>query len=510
MSGWHTSRGEVMGAGVTNQLSKRAPRSRRLLGGLTAAAAIAVCLNAATITRVQAVDDALQGSEILSRPTDRGVTIHAIAARALTATVEWSRGSDDWRSTAAVSAGAGEPFDVVVTGLAPNTEYVYRLTLQVRGEAGPPVTGPARAFRTQRTAGEPFTFVVQADPHLDENSSPDVYAQALRNQLADRPDFLVDLGDAAMSDRCVINESVLCDRSRAVSYEQVAARNALMRSYFAAIGHSVPLFMVLGNHEAEAGWASTGATATLAAWSLRARTFFYANPVKDGFYTGNDASGASDGPRQNYFAFEWGDALFVMLDPFGYTMRKPTQFTDADMWSWTLGDRQYRWLADTLSASRARFKFVFSHHMTGGGAAEVRGAAAFAKYFEWGGQNLDGSWGFTARRPGWEKPIHQLFVDTGVTIWFHGHDHLYAREVVDGVIYQSVPQPSTARYQGPDLAREYGYLATPGETAFVTPGHLRVSVNRDTVGVAFLRAVAPGQQTAALQNRAVVTEYTLR
>jgi hypothetical protein len=136
--------------------------------------------------------------------------------------------------------------------------------------------------------------------------------------------------------------------------------------------------------------------------------------------------------------------------------------------------------------------------------------AAFAKYFEWGGQNLDGSWGFTARRPGWEKPIHQLFVDTGVTIWFHGHDHLYAREVVDGVIYQSVPQPSTARYQGPDLAREYGYLATPGETAFVTPGHVRVSVNRDTVGVAFLRAVAPGQETAALQNRAVVTEYTVR
>ena len=482
----------------------------RALAACCLAWALASAVPLVPVTAVHAIDDALAGAEILSRPTDHSVTVRAIAARALTATVEWRTEQGDWRRTVPVRADAGEAFDVVVDGLAANTEYTYRLSIQERSQGGSPITGPDRSFRTRRAPGVPFTFVVQADPHLDENSSPEVYGQALRNEFADRPDFLVDLGDAAMSDRCVISGDALCDRTRATSYEQVAARNALMRSYFATIGHSVPVFLVLGNHEAESGWATAGAGGTLAAWSLRARKFFYANPLPDGFYTGNDVVDEVNGPRQNYYAWEWGDALFVVLDPFAYTTRKPTQFTDTDMWNWTLGDKQYRWLADTLTSSRARYKFVFSHHMTGGGSAEVRGAAAFAQYFEWGGYNLDGSWGFAVRRPGWQKPIQQLFADTGVNIWFHGHDHLYAREVVEGVVYQAVPQPSTARYQGPDLAREYGYRATPGETAFVTPGHLRVSVGAEDVRVGFLRAVAPGQETATLQNRAVVTEYAVR
>lgn len=485
-------------------------RPWRVVAASSLAWALAAIVPLVQETSVRAVDSVLAAGEILSRPTDHSVTVRAIAVRAMTATVEWKTDGGEWRRTAPVNSEAGEAFDVVLDGLAPSNEYLYRLVTQESGQPGPATIWPERSFRTQRTPGEGFTFVVQADPHLDENSSPEVYAQALRNQLADRPDFLVDLGDAAMSDRCVISDTALCDRTRATSYEQVAARNRLMRSYFALIGHTIPVFLVLGNHEAESGWATTGAAATLANWSLRARTFYYANPVPDGFYTGNDAVDEAGVPRQNYYAFEWGDALFVVLDPFAYTTRKPTKYVDADMWSWTLGDRQYHWLTETLTTSRARYKFVFSHHMTGGGSAEVRGAAAFAKYFEWGGHNLDGSWGFSARRPGWEKPIQQLFADTGVSIWFHGHDHLYARETVDGVIYQAVPQPSTARYQGPDLAREYGYLATPGETAFVTPGHLRVAVSPAGVQVTYIRAVSPGQETAALRNGAVVAEYTVR
>jgi len=39
-----------------------------------------------------------------------------------------------------------------------------------------PVAGPAAAdgFYRQRRSASSFTFVVQADPHLDGNSSPDV------------------------------------------------------------------------------------------------------------------------------------------------------------------------------------------------------------------------------------------------------------------------------------------------------------------------------------------------
>ena len=64
-----------------------------------------------------------------------------------------------------------------------------------------------------------------------------------------------------------------------------------------------------------------------------------------------------------------------------------------------------------------------------------------ASLYEWGGRNSDGVWEFDERRPDWELPIHQLMVENGVTIFFQGHDHLYARQELDSLIYQEVPNP---------------------------------------------------------------------
>ena len=50
---------------------------------------------------------------------------------------------------------------------------------------------------------------------------------------------------------------------------------------------------------------------------------------------------------------------------------------------------------------------------------------------------------FDEHRPGWGVPIHQMLLDNGVNIVFHGHDHVYAKEIHrDGIAYQSVAQPS--------------------------------------------------------------------
>ena len=56
-------------------------------------------------------------------------------------------------------------------------------------------------FRTQRPRGSAFTFAVEADPHMDENSDAATYRLTLINMLAGEPDFLVDLGDSFMSDK---------------------------------------------------------------------------------------------------------------------------------------------------------------------------------------------------------------------------------------------------------------------------------------------------------------------
>ena len=43
-------------------------------------------------------------------------------------------------------------------------------------------------------------------------------------------------------------------------------------------------------------------------------------------------------------------------------------------------------------------------------------------------------------------PVHQLLVNNHVTAFFHGHDHEYAHEQRDGVVYQLVPMAADATY----------------------------------------------------------------
>ena len=97
---------------------------------------------------------------------------------------------------------------------------------------------------------------------------------------------------------------------------------------------------------------------------------------------------------------------------------------DRDWWAITLGDAQYHWFKRTLEQSKAKYKFVFAHHVLGTG----RGGIEESDLYEWGGRNKRGDWEFSQKRPGWELPIHQLMVKHGVTIFFQGHDHLFARQ----------------------------------------------------------------------------------
>jgi phosphodiesterase/alkaline phosphatase D-like protein len=448
--------------------------------------------------------------EILGRPTDHSVTVRALGAQALEVYAEWGAASGTYTGrTAAVSFPARTPIELVMDGLAADTPYFYRIRYRTAGAAAFSA-GDERRFRTARRSGQAFTFDVQADPHLDENSSTTVYAQTLANMVADQPDFLVDLGDVSMADKCVVQGSELCAKPSPPSYEGILARNLLQRSYFERAAHSIPLLMVLGNHEGEAGWLEDGTANNISVWDTQARKTLYANPRPDGFYTGSSVESPYVGLREDYYAFQWGDALIVVLNPFSYTKRKPTAATDDDMWQWTLGETQYRWLRQTLETSTARFKMVFSHHQVGSSVPEVRGGVASAQFFEWGGRNLNGSYGFDSRRPGWGKPIHQLMVDTGVNIWFHGHDHVYVAEELDGIVYQEVPQPSLARYDSVNSAADYGYVGTVGVNVFASSGHLRVSVSPDQLRVEYVRSVPPADETATRKNGAVVTAYTVR
>jgi 3',5'-cyclic AMP phosphodiesterase CpdA len=236
-----------------------------------------------------------------------------------------------------------------------------------------------------------------------------------------------------------------------------------------------------------------------------------------------------EGRGANYYAFEWGDALVVVLDPFDFTTErtrggrggggggggagagpKETLAPNDSSWGFTLGKAQYDWLADTLAKNKSKYKFIFTHHLVGGvGGTEARGGVESAPYFEWGGKNADGSEGFKTRRAGWALPIHDLLVKHGVSAVFHGHDHLYVHSEKDGVSYQCVPQPGNA-LGGTRSAQEYGYKSG---TILGSPGHVRVKVTPDKATVELVRAsigAAEGRRAEREANGTVVDTYELK
>lgn len=225
--------------------------------------------------------------------------------------------------------------------------------------------------------------------------------------------------------------------------------------------------------------------------ATRMRTDLFPNPLPNGFYTGST--------NGNYYAWQWGDALFVVLDPFHYSDR-PARGAEGGGWNFTLGRPQYDWLQKTLEGSGTRFKFVFIHHLVGGSDRQGRGGTEAVPFFEWGGRDMDGRDVFTDKRPGWPMPIHALLVKQGVTAVFHGHDHFYARQEVDGIIYQLVPQPGHPGEGSMRSARAYGYAT--GEILLGT-GYLRVTVSNSNVTIAYRRteAVVPVAATYTVTSK---------
>jgi hypothetical protein len=381
---------------------------------------------------------------------------------------------------------AGEPKDFILSKLKPATRYYYQLVYRLNN--GIEQKSAISSFQTQRPAGKSFAFAIQADSHLDVSTDPKLYQQTLSNIAKDKPDFLIDLGDTSMVDKF------------GAQFKKSESQYLAQRYYIGQIAHSVPTFMVLGNHDGEVG-SRLGGADSMPIWSVGMRKKFFPNPENGGIYSGNITPEPNAGLLQDYYAWEWGNAQFIVLDPFWFTREKSGQ----DQWSSTLGETQYRWLTKTLENSKAKFRFIFIHHLVGGLGHDVRGGARFAPYMEWGGKNADGSDGFAQHRPNWPLPLHALFVKHHVSAIFHGHDHLYAKEDLDGIVYQEVPQPSNPS-GGTKSAEDYGYTGV----IMGSSGHLRVTVEAEQAKVEYVRSAVPGVTRADAVNEKVEHSYVIK
>ena len=424
----------------------------------------------------------------LCRPGSDSMGLSLFAQQTLEARVSWGlSGRAIRRHSEWFGLNPGETRVVPMTGLLADRAYTY--TVVVRGDpdiAGAPLTG---SFHTRRAPRSTFKVAVQADSHLDTGTDVRVYQQTLDNIRADAPDFLIDLGDTTMVDKF------------GGFYTRAESQYIAQRHFLGAIADAVPILMALGNHDGEKAERLNGHPDSMPLWSLRMRKKYFPNPEPGGIYSGNRTPREGVGLLQDYYAWEWGSALFVVLDPFWFTTSRRRD----DPWAMTLGDEQYRWLSSVLESSRAPFKIVFIHHLVGGRDREVRGGVAIAPLMEWGGRNADGTDGFREHRPGWSQPIHSLLKAHGVSAVIHGHDHLFATETLDGIVYQAVPQPGHPRANARS-AGDYGYTGQIREGS----GHLRLTLGPRQASVEFVRVAVPGVTATSGTNAEVAHRYLLQ
>jgi hypothetical protein len=404
-------------------------------------------------------------TEILGRPTDTSVTVNVVPAVTMEIYYEYGTTPGAYtNSTTLQTAAAGAPLETLIDGLQPNMRYYYRI--RYGGQAGQEHT-----FHTQRAPGSTFTFAIQGDSHperVNKQFDAGLYTRTLESAANDAPDFYLTIGD-----------DFSVDQLKSITPETVAALYINQRQWLGLVG--APVFLVNGNHEQAARANLDGTSDNVAVWAQIARNSYYSQPAPDSFYTGDTEPIEFIGQLRDYYAFTWGDALFVVVDPYWHSPQTvDNQFggnreekKNRDIWNVTLGDVQYQWFKRVLETSTARYKFVFAHHVNGTG----RGGTELAYTYEWG----DAA-GLATHRPGWDKTIHQLMVDNHVTIFFQGHDHLFARQELDGVIYQTLPSPADPNY-AIDNADAY-------QSGNILPasGHIRVTVSPDGVTVDYIRS----------------------
>ena len=327
-------------------------------------------------------------TEILGRPTDKSITVSVLFDKVVDLYIVYGTTSGSYTdSTDQITSVSGTPDEIELQNLLPDTKYFYCTRYRLTG-SGQFLSGNEHSFHTQRASGSIFVYTVESDVHLyDKKGNKNEYRMTLSNEGKDNPDFMIDMGDTYGDDHLAGTITSKISDSLHKAY----------RPFLGSVCHSIPYYFCLGNHEGEFNYyLKQTPPNNIAVYGTLWRKFYYAEPEPNNFYSGNtDVEGYGMGNPENYYAWTWGDALFVILDVYRYqcdTSAKPQG------WAWTLGLPQYIWLKNTLENSTAKYKFVFAHHTRGQG----RGGVATAPYYEWGGhEEKNMSYTFATKRPGW-------------------------------------------------------------------------------------------------------------
>ena len=351
----------------------------------------------------------------LSCPTETSIRVTALTdAQPTDAAIDVrEKGHPDWERRD--SKLHIDPFSLLnwtVQNLSPATQYEYRVLLK-SGTDSAFAEASRGTFRTQRKGPSSYRALLMTDPHTGSfppGSWPVLTLdRVVQNASAAQAEFVLDLGD-----------NVAWPGSREYPQRDASgATNAYARyrRQIAPLSKNSPFFAIVGNWNGESGKFPETSIATVAT----VRRALLPNPNHLTY-----AQGGSE--HEDYYAFSWGDALYVMLNVQTYSRpsapdRLPSLMADVNrIEEWTLGDQQMAWFEATLQKASERFRFVCMHHPAAGNAGDEL-------------NTLYGRGGGRAWNLGEQARIHRLMKQHKVQIFFYGHDHVFVDDVVDGIHY---------------------------------------------------------------------------
>ena len=180
----------------------------------------------------------------------------------------------------------------------------------------------------------------------------DLYAVNMRNAASRQPDFYVALGDDFSIEKLIDQNNL--------TQENVDQVYRYQRTYFGLLGGGSSLFLVNGNHEQAAGYLLGDRYNTpyrdAPIFAGRARVTYFPLPAPDGFYSGDTMQVPGVGLVRDYYAFEWGDALFVVIDPYWHSPVPvdngvPGVEKTKDAWEATIGHVQMPCSSSLMNAA---------------------------------------------------------------------------------------------------------------------------------------------------------------
>jgi 3',5'-cyclic AMP phosphodiesterase CpdA len=408
----------------------------------------------------------LLGAPLIFSPTTHGFSISTVLRSgnpsALQARVR-APSVADWKELGFPSTPTTDIAEWVVDGLDPGQHYEYEIRVVNALDGGQDRSLYLGRAVTTRNPGLPFTFAVLTDSHIQprdpvptgEIVDLDFYGTAestliavAKDIAASHPDFLIHMGDMLDLHLFGFNEPAPDSAWAKLPYLNY---RRLVGDTLGQVAH----FPLIGNWEGENGCSAPEATRR----SAEQRMLYLPGPKPDTYPQGGS-------PNQDYYAFTWGDAIFIVLNVMSYTYTCHLLSYEPGLPDdWTLGETQRAWLESTLASATSKWRFLFIHHAVGGAAGDDANSA----YGRGGGR---------AAYVGEQAIIHAMMLKYGVQIFFYGHDHVFTDMVVDGVHY-TLPGSAGAPWK-------FGTVETGYEQYWPDSGHGRVSVSPERVQVDFI------------------------